>query len=260
MADDRETTVDVIYGFQPVMAMLEERGGYYRELILYRGRQKGVAELTKAARAAGVRIRYRDKKNLDKLAKTSNHQGIVLIMDPAPVISLDDLLGRIAAKGQGAATSSTPPLLVIADGFQDPRNLGSLIRSAWCAGADGLVIPKDRAVGLTPVVAKAAAGVFGKMPVARVTNMARCLTRIKQAGLWVVGLDMKGEVTLYEVDLDYPVALVIGGEDKGLRPRIASECDVIARLPMAEGAHSLNAAVSGAVALFEVSRQRLRST
>ncbi|MBU1740185.1 MAG: RNA methyltransferase, partial [Proteobacteria bacterium] len=138
-----------------------------------------------------------------------------------------------------------------------------IIRSAWCAGADALIIPKDRAASLTGAVAKASAGAAFVMSVARVTNLTEAIKMLQEAGLWVIGLDPAGDQVLYEVDLRAPTALVVGGEDKGLRPRVRGACDVVARLPMpiapnaeAGEGRSLNAAVAAAVALFEAVRQR----
>jgi 23S rRNA (guanosine2251-2'-O)-methyltransferase len=138
-------------------------------------------------------------------------------------------------------------------------NLGNLCRSAGAAGAHGLIIPKDRAVGVTPAVAKAAAGALEYLTVYRVTNLADCLKRLKEAGLTVVGTDAQAPASLYDTDLTGPLALVIGSEDKGLRPRVRQQCDLMAAIPLsASGIGSLNAATAGAVALFEARRQRLQ--
>jgi 23S rRNA (guanosine2251-2'-O)-methyltransferase len=151
-----------------------------------------------------------------------------------------------------------PALLVAADSLTDPMNLGNLCRSALAAGAHGIIIPKDRAAGVTPVVAKAAAGALEYLAVYRVTNLADCLARLKDAGLVIVGTAADSPQTIYGTDLTQPLTLVIGSEDKGMRPRVRQQCDLVASIPMsAREIGSLNAAASGAVVLFEARRQRI---
>jgi 23S rRNA (guanosine2251-2'-O)-methyltransferase len=148
--------------------------------------------------------------------------------------------------------------VVAADGLTDPMNLGNLCRSACAAGAHGLILPKDRAAGVTPTVAKAAAGALEYLPIYRVTNLADCLTRLKEAGLFIIGTAADVSQTIYEADLSQPLALVIGREDKGMRPRVRQQCDLVLAIPMAAPEiGSLNAAAAGAVLLFEARRQRL---
>jgi 23S rRNA (guanosine2251-2'-O)-methyltransferase len=151
-----------------------------------------------------------------------------------------------------------PALLVAADGLTDPMNLGNLCRSAFAAGAHAIIVPKDRAVGVTPVVAKAAAGALEYLPVYRVTNLADCLGRLRDNGITIIGTSADSPQTIYAADLTESLALVIGSEDKGMRPRVRQQCDLIISIPMAAPEiGSLNAATSGAVALFEARRQRL---
>jgi 23S rRNA (guanosine2251-2'-O)-methyltransferase len=151
-----------------------------------------------------------------------------------------------------------PALLVVADSLTDPMNLGNLARSALAAGAHGLIIPKDRAVGVTPTVAKAAAGALEYLAVYRVTNLADALQRLKDSGLFIIGTDAGAPLSIYQSDLTGPLALVIGSEDKGMRPRVRQQCDLILHIPLAAPEiGSLNAATAGAVALFEARRQRL---
>jgi 23S rRNA (guanosine2251-2'-O)-methyltransferase len=151
-----------------------------------------------------------------------------------------------------------PPLLIAADGLTDPMNLGNLSRSAYAAGAHGLIIPRERAAGVTPAVLKAAAGALEFLPLYRVTNLADCLQRLKDAGLTIVGADARGEQNIYDADLRGPLTLVIGSEDKGLRARVRQQCDLLLAIPMARPEiGSLNAAAAGAVVLFEIRRQRL---
>ena len=208
-------------------------------------------EVRRLARAAGVRLRIQERAALDRVCGTPNHQGIAARRGSYVYRGLDELL-------DGLALLSGPALLVAADGLTDPMNLGNLCRSAFAAGAHGLIIPKDRAAGVTATVAKAAAGALEYLTVYRVTNLADCLARLKDAGLAVIGTDAAASQSIYQTDLSEPLVLVIGSEDKGLRPRVRQQCDLVASIPMAAPLiGSLNAASAAAVALFEARRQRL---
>jgi 23S rRNA (guanosine2251-2'-O)-methyltransferase len=157
---------------------------------------------------------------------------------------------------EAARASGRPPLLVVLDGVEDPHNLGAIIRSALALGANGVVIPKDRAVGVTPVVAKASAGAIERCPVARVTNVAQAIERLKEEGIWSVALAADGERPLGAVDLKGAIALVLGSEGEGLRPLVRRSCDLSAKIPMTGELDSLSVSASAAVALYEVARQR----
>ena len=212
---------------------------------------KWLHEVKRLAQAAGVRLRLQERAALDRLCGTPNHQGIVARRGSYTYRSEAELLDELAGLTE-------PALLVAADSLTDPMNLGNLCRSALAAGAHGIIIPKDRAAGVTPTVAKAAAGALEYLPVFRVTNLADCLSRLQDAGLAIVGTAADAPQTIYDTDLTQPLALVIGSEDKGLRPRVRKQCDLMASIPMAAPEiGSLNAATSGAVALFEARRQRL---
>ena len=152
-----------------------------------------------------------------------------------------------------------PALILVLDGIQDPQNLGALIRSAHGCGAQGVVLPRDRAASLTPAVGKASAGALEYIDVARVNNLKRTLELFKKEGIWVVGLTMEGDLPLYELDLCQPTALVIGGEERGIRPLVKRTCDLLASIPQRGRLDSLNAAAAGAIALYETLRQRLTS-
>jgi len=203
------------------------------------------------ARAAGVRLRIQERAALDRVCGTPNHQGILARRGSYAYRSEAQLQDEIAVL-------TAPALLVAADSLTDPMNLGNLCRSALAAGAHGLIIPKDRAAGVTPVVSKAAAGALEYLAVYRVTNLADCLGRLKDAGLAIIGTEAQSPRSLYDADLTQPLALVIGSEDKGLRPRVRQQCDLVLSIPMAAPLiGSLNAATAAAVALFEARRQRL---
>jgi 23S rRNA (guanosine2251-2'-O)-methyltransferase len=242
----------IIYGRHPVLAALRQVDNPLEEVIVAQGAGgKWLDEVRRVARAAGVRLRVQERAALDRICGTANHQGIAARRGSYTYRSEAELLDRVDGLKEAA-------LLVAADGLTDPMNLGNLCRSAFAAGAHGLIIPKDRAVGVTPVVAKAAAGALEYLPVYRVTNLADGLARLKDPGLTIIGTAADASLSIYDADLTQPLTLVIGSEDKGLRPRVRKQCDLIVSIPMAAPEiGSLNAAASGAVTLFEVRRQRI---
>ncbi len=235
----------------PVRERLRAGGEGVSELWLSEGATRGAAfaELERLARAAGAKVRAAPRQKLDRLSGTDRHQGVVAVVADFAYAELDDLLAAAAASGR-------PPLLVVLDGVEDPQNLGAIIRSAHALGAHGVVIPKDRAVGVTPAAAKASAGAVERCPVARVTNVAKTLEALKEAGVWSVALAADGERPLASVDLKGPIALVLGSEGEGLRPLVRKTCDLSARIPMRGEIDSLSVSASAAVALYEAARQR----
>lgn len=189
-----------------------------------------------------------DRIRLDKLSQTGAHQGIIAFVAAKEYCTVDDILERAKAKGED-------PFIIILDGITDPQNLGSVIRSAECAGAHGVIIPKRRAVGLTPVVAKASAGAIEYMPVAKVTNIAQTVQYLKKQGVWIFGAAMDGEPAT-RTNLRGPIGIVIGAEGPGLGQLVRKSCDRIISLPVKGGIDSLNAAVAAAVIMYEAVRQR----
>jgi 23S rRNA (guanosine2251-2'-O)-methyltransferase len=242
----------IIYGRQPVLAALRRSSAPLEEILVAEGLGgRFLSEVRDLARAQGLRLKQVPRSALDRLCRTANHQGIAARRGVFAYLELEELL-------EGLVGLREPALLVVADSLTDPMNLGNLCRSALAAGAHGLIIPKDRAAGVTPVVIKAAAGALEVLPVCRVTNLAETLLRLKEADLWVAGTDAGASQSLYDTDLTVPLALVIGGEDTGIRPRVRQQCDLLLAIPLASAAvTSLNAAAAGAVALFEIRRQRL---
>lgn len=242
---------EIIYGIHPVLEAMRRRGETLEEIIVAQGAGgRWLSEVRSLAQKHGVRLRIQERAALDRLCRSSRHQGIMARAGDYRYIPEEELLDR-------ALSAAEPALLVVADSLQDPMNLGNLIRSAHAAGAQALLIPKDRAVGVTPAVIKAAAGALEYLPVGRVTNLAALLKRLKDHGLWVVGADAAAPQVLFEADLGGPLALVIGGESKGIRPRVAKECDLLLAIPLvAPQLGSLNAATAGAIFLFEIYRQR----
>lgn len=246
---------EIIFGVHPVVEALRCRGEAVAEVIIAKGvRGPWLTEVRALARQYNLKLRIQERAALDRLCHTRQHQGILARVGKYRYISEDKLLARVHAGPE-------PPLVVAADCLQDPMNLGNLIRSAYAAGAQAVVIPKDRAVGVTPTVIKAAAGALEHLPVARVTNLAVFLRRLKESGLWVVGAEAQALQSLYDANLTGPLALVIGSEDQGLRSRVRQECDLLLAIPMAVAQlGSLNAATAGAIFLFEIYRQRLQAS
>lgn len=238
----------IVYGVNPVKELLQA-GGEVSELWLQEGGVKAAPELERLGKALGAAVRHAPRARLDKLSGSDRHQGAVAVVADFRYSELEDLLSVAAAAGK-------PPLLVVLDGVEDPHNLGAIIRSAQALGSHGVVIPRDRAVGVTPVVAKSSAGAIERCRVARVTNISRSLEELKAAGVWTVALAADGERTLEQVDLAGPIAIVLGSEGEGVRPLVRRNCDFVARIPMKGGFESLNVSATAAVALYEAARQR----
>ena len=210
----------------------------------------GLRRLASLAREAGAVVTAVDRRKLDQMSPTGAHQGIVAMAAAHDYSTLDDMLALAAERGE-------PPLLVLCDELSDPHNLGAIIRSAECAGAHGVVIPKRRSVALTAVVAKAAAGALEYMPVARVTNLSAAIETLQKKGLWVFGTAAEGATPLYEADLRGPAAIVIGAEGDGMSRLVAERCDYKVSIPLRGQISSLNASAAAAVLLYEALRQRL---
>jgi 23S rRNA (guanosine2251-2'-O)-methyltransferase len=210
-----------------------------------------VAAIILAAREAGASMHDATRQHLDDLVDAAHHQGVVAEMAEYAPVDLSDLLA-VARQRQEA------PLLVITDHLEDPQNLGSLMRSAEAAGAHGLVLPERRSAGITPTVVHASAGAAEHLLVASVVNLSRAFRELQRDGLWIVGLDAGAGLRYDQADLSVPLAVVVGGEGKGLTRLVAERCDLLVRLPMAGRIASLNAAVAGAIVLFEAVRQRAR--
>ena len=241
---------EAVYGMHAVRALLERRAAAVRRVIVQAGRSdRRAQELVEYARAQGVAVETRPAPELDALAAGAAHQGVVAKVAPAAPLAEEDLLVRLGAGGR-------PPLVLGVDGVQDPHNLGACLRTADAAGADAVVVPRDRAVGLTPVVRKVAAGAAETVAFAQVTNLARFLRALKEQGLWVVGTDGEAETLHYAADLKGPLALVLGAEGTGMRRLTREHCDLVVRLPMRGAVASLNVSVAAGIVLYEALRQR----
>ncbi len=203
-------------------------------------------EIVELCRGAGVPVRQASREQLDRLAPGTVHQGVVAVAAAHPYVGLEQVLARL----------DRPGLLVALDGVEDPHNLGAIIRSAYAAAADAVVIPERRAAGLTPAVAKAAAGALAYLPVARVTNLGRALETLKQHRFWITGLEERAEKAFFEIDYTGPTVLVFGAEGQGLHEHVRRKCDFLASIPVAGRIASLNVSVAAGIVLFEALRQR----
>jgi 23S rRNA (guanosine2251-2'-O)-methyltransferase len=241
---------ELVYGQHAVRALIERRPKSVRRLLVQAGRgDRRASELVALAREHGIPVETRSPQELDQLAQGGVHQGAIARVEAAAVLDEHELLARLEA-------AATPPLVLVLDGVQDPHNLGACLRTADAAGVTAVVVPRDRATGLTPVVRKVAAGAAESVAFAQVTNLARTLRSLKDAGLWIVGTDGEAEQLHYEASLGGPLAIVLGAEGTGMRRLTREHCDFVVRLPMLGTVESLNVSVATGVILYEVLRQR----
>ena len=209
-----------------------------------------IMTIKREAAKQGSQIKYVAKERLDQMSETGRHQGVIASVAAYAYAEVDEILQRAKEKGE-------PPFVLLLDGIEDPHNLGAIIRTANQAGAHGVIIPKNRAVGLTATVAKASAGALNYTPVAKVTNLGQTIEELKKEGLWFVCADMDG-TTMYELDLKGPIGLVIGAEGSGVSRLVKERCDMCAQIPMRGDIDSLNASVAAGVLAYEIVRQRLQ--
>ena len=210
---------------------------------------RALARICAMAKQAGAVVVPTDRRKLDYMSATGAHQGVIAMVAAHDYASIDDILKKAQDAGE-------PPLIVICDELSDPHNLGAIIRTAECAGAHGIIIPKRRSVGLTAVVGKASAGALEYMPVARVSNIAAAIDTLKKAGVWVYGTAAGGDTTLYRADLKSASAIVIGNEGEGMSRLVSERCDFKVSIPMKGSISSLNASAAAAIMLYEAVRQR----
>ena len=228
-----------------------EAGQPIEHLLVAKGRQDTRAEqIVQLARRGGIPVRFEDRAQLDRIAGTREHQGVVAIAAAQPAATLEDILSN-ANQEKGR-----PGLIVLLDGVEDPHNLGAIIRTALAAGAHGVVVPERRAAGLTDTVRRASAGALAHLPVAKVINLARTMEQLKESGYWLVGLDERAEKDYSDVDYTSPTGVVMGGEGGGLHELTRKRCDFIVSLPTLGPVKSLNVSVATGVVLFEALRQR----
>ena len=217
--------------------------------VLERCEDGPVRTILREAKKHDTMVRFVKKERLDQMSETGKHQGVIAVPAAYDYAEVDDILNKAREKGEA-------PFVVLLDNIEDPHNLGAIIRTANLAGAHGVIIPKNRAVGLTATVARTSAGALNYTPVARVTNIARTIEELKKEGLWFVCADMGG-TSMYQLDLKGPIGLVIGNEGEGVSRMVKEKCDFVASIPMKGDIDSLNASVAAGVLAYEIVRQRL---
>ena len=220
------------------------------KLYILDGCQDGpIMTIKREAKKQDAIVRYVAKERLDQLSETGKHQGVIAVAAAYSYVEVEDILQSARDKGEA-------PFILLLDGIEDPHNLGAIIRTANLAGAHGIIIPKNHAVGLTATVARVSAGALNYTPVAKVTNLARTIEDLKKEGLWFVCADMGGTV-MYQLDLKGPIGLVIGNEGEGVSRLVKEKCDMTAAIPMKGNIDSLNASVAAGVLAYEIVRQRM---
>jgi 23S rRNA (guanosine2251-2'-O)-methyltransferase len=240
----------IIYGIHPVKEALKSLHLQFQKILI--GTQKPhppIQSVLDLAIKRQVPVTFTTKETLNQMVKGGLHQNVVGLIKETQYADLGEILSQWRKEG-------TKALLLILDGIQDPQNFGSLIRTALGCGVHGMIIPKDRAVGITPSVVKASAGAALHLPIARVVNIATTVDTLKKEGIWVYGASGEAKDLIYNVDLNIDLAIVIGAEEKGIRPLVKKKCDRLFSIPMKGPISSFNASVSGGMILYEVMRQR----
>jgi len=245
--------MQVIYGINPVMEMLKGRAKSVRQIVVAGTRGgENIQALVRLAGQSGIPVEYRDRAYLEKIAGTGEHQGVVCLCKEFEYTDLETVIGN-------RREPFSDGLIVVLDGITDPQNLGSLLRTAQCFGANGVVIPRDRAAPVTPSVIKASAGAVLHLPVARVVNLANALDLLKQEGYWIYAAQAHSGTDLDRVDFKGSVGLVMGSEGAGLRPLVMKKCDFLVSIPLEGSFDSLNVAVAAGILLRHIARRRRRA-
>ena len=240
--------MNVIFGINTVMEALKARGRAFEWVGVAKERHDiRLQRLIEECRSNSIAVRFLPRVELDRLASSGAHQGVVAVTSSKQYADVDDII---------AAKRGDHSLIVVLDGVEDPHNLGAILRTADACGANGVLIPERRAAGVTGTVAKASAGASEHLPVAKVTNISRTLEELKTKGLWIVGLDERGTQSYDAVDYKMDCAVVLGAEGKGLHDLVRKRCDFLVSIPMLGQVPSLNVSVAAGVILYEVVRQR----
>lgn len=246
---EREDAENILEGRNALTEALASGRAIDKVFIAEGSTDRALARLAAQAKQAGAVVVETDRRKLDQMSATGAHQGVIAMVAAHSYATLDDILNRAKERGEA-------PLIVICDELSDPHNLGAIIRTAECAGAHGVVIPKRRSVGLTAIVGKASAGALEYMPVARVTNITNAIKELKERGVWIFGTAAEGATPLYQADLKGAAAIVIGNESDGMSRLVAESCDLKVSIPMKGRISSLNASAAAAILLYEAVRQR----
>lgn len=246
---DPETAENLLEGRNALTEALAAGRAIDKVYLAEGNTDRALARLAAMAKQAGAVVVETDRRKLDQLSATGAHQGVIAVVAAHDYSSVDDIFARAAEKGE-------PPLIVLCDELSDPHNLGAIIRTAECAGAHGVIIPKRRSAGLTSIVGKTSAGAVSYVPVARVPNIPALLEQLQKEGVWVFGTAAEGTTELYSADLKGPAAVVIGSEGEGMTRLVREKCDFLVSIPMKGKISSLNASAAAAILLYEAVRQR----
>jgi 23S rRNA (guanosine2251-2'-O)-methyltransferase len=240
---------EIIAGKHPVLEALRS-GREINKIWIAEGAQKSMtAPITAEAKKLGIVVQFVDKRKLDAMASGVAHQGVIAQAAAFDYVEVDDILAIAKDRGE-------MPFILVLDEIEDPHNLGSILRTSECTGVHGVIIPKRRSASLTATVLKTSAGAAEHVAVARVTNLAQTIEKLKEAGVWVAGTDVSAAQDVYKSKFDMPLAIVIGNESKGMGRLIKEKCDFLVKLPMLGKLNSLNASVAAGVLMYEVVRQR----
>lgn len=244
--EERETDANIIIGRNPVTEAL--KAGREVDKLLVTSREGSMIKILALAKEQGIPVMYVEKAAIDRIANGKAHQGVCAYVSPYAYSTVDDILANASEKEED-------PFIIILDGLEDPHNLGAIMRTAECAGAHGIIIPKRHSCGLTETVAKASAGAIEYMPVAKVTNIAQTIDELKERGIWVAACDMGGK-EYYRTDMSGKIAVVIGSEGFGVSKLVREKCDFVVSMPMVGKINSLNASNAAAVVIYEIRKQR----
>jgi 23S rRNA (guanosine2251-2'-O)-methyltransferase len=244
---------ELLYGIHPVLeALAAGRRRVYKVYLDKKRRSERLAQIRSIAETRGIYKENIESGNLKTLADTIGHQGAAAMVSPYPLVTFQDILHT--DQGQDATY-----FVLMLDNIQDPQNLGAIIRTALCVGIHGVVVPKDRSASPTPAVSRASAGALEHIRLVRVTNLVQTIKHCKSRGLWVMGLQQNAARSIYDADLSGSIAIVLGGEQKGIRRLVAKNCDLMVSIPQLGTLNSLNVSAAAAVAMYEAFRQRNRA-
>lgn len=250
MTDAKEKPVDLLIGFHAVQSLLKTTPSRAFQLYVSKGRQdQRLSKTINLAERNNVPVEYLSPDEIDKFADSERHQGVVLKACKGRIYDEAWMMEYLSSLDHSA-------LVLVLDGLTDPHNLGACLRSADAAGVDAVIVPRDKSVGLTPVVRKVASGAADTIPFVLVTNLSRTLSKLQKAGLWICGAAGEADKSFCDVDLSVPTAIVMGSEDRGLRRLTRDCCDYLISIPMAGAVSSLNVSVATGIVLFEAVRQR----
>lgn len=242
---------DIIYGINPVLEALRSRERNFKEILIEAGRKGNeIHKIELLAKSGNISIKRESGSALENISGTNRHQGVVAIVSHKKEIELHELIEQLYKK-------DSKPVIVILDGIEDPGNLGAIIRSAEALGIGGVIIPKDRAAGITPVVVKRSAGAIEHIPVVRVTNISNTIEELKEKGFWIVGVESGTEKSCFLLSYNDPIAVVFGSESNGMRRLTREKCDYMVSIPMKGRVASLNVSAACAIIFYEILRQRM---